>query len=148
MTKYIIDTNLYVEAQRNPAAAALLERFYANFLPFTFLSAVVAQELLLGAGNRDRGRRIRQTYLEPFERRGRLVTPRYASWKRSGEVVAALVHSRVTSSDGYTRSFLNDVLLAVSCREAGMTLVTANLTDFEHIRQMERFNFVPPWPDA
>ena len=50
------------------------------------------------------------------------------------------------SPGGFARSFLNDVLLAVSCRAAGLTLVTANLADFERIRRVETFEFVPPWP--
>lgn len=68
--------------------------------------------------------------------------------ERSAEVIALLTERRVISPGGTTRYFLNDVLLAVSCREAGVTLVTANLDDFERIRQVERFHFVPPWPDG
>lgn len=40
---------------------------------------------------------------------------------------------------------LNDVLLALSCREAGVVLVTANERDFERIRRRVRFEFVGPW---
>jgi predicted nucleic acid-binding protein len=41
---------------------------------------------------------------------------------------------------------VNDVLLALSCREAGMVLVTANVRDFARIAKAARFNFVDAWP--
>jgi predicted nucleic acid-binding protein len=45
------------------------------------------------------------------------------------------------------RSFAMDILLAVSCREAGVILVTENTGDFESIQKHIRFDFVEPWPD-
>lgn len=148
MTRYVLDTNLYIRADRDAASADGMDRFLVAFLPVTYLSAVVAQELLVGARGARRRRDVECSYVLPFERRGRLLTPSYAAWKRSAEVIALLTERRVISPGGTTRSFLNDVLLAVSCREAGVTLVTANLDDFERIRQVERFHFVPPWPDG
>jgi predicted nucleic acid-binding protein len=44
------------------------------------------------------------------------------------------------------RAFVNDVLLALACREAGVILVTANRRDFERIQRVARFEFVAPWP--
>lgn len=146
MRKYVLDTNLYIHADRDRAKAEELIGFYSAFLPFTSLHSVVAQELLAGAVSEGRQRSIHEAYIAPFERRGRIVTPGHGSWKRSGEVVAALIRKKVISPGGFGRSFLNDVLLAVSCREAGMVLVTANHQDFERIRQVEAFDFVPPWP--
>ena len=45
-----------------------------------------------------------------------------------------------------SKAFGNDVLLALSCREAGVVLVTDNDRDFERIRRRVRFAFVGPWP--
>ncbi len=45
------------------------------------------------------------------------------------------------------RAFGNDVLLAVACREAGITLVTDNEGDFERIGRHVDFDFVKPWPE-
>jgi predicted nucleic acid-binding protein len=39
------------------------------------------------------------------------------------------------------KAFGNDVLLALSCREAGDTLVTDNLRDFERIGRFVSFEF-------
>lgn len=49
MTKYVLDTNIFVAALRRPAVAEQLAAFYLAFLPATFLHAIVVQELLLGA---------------------------------------------------------------------------------------------------
>jgi predicted nucleic acid-binding protein len=37
-------------------------------------------------------------------------------------------------------------LLATSCRDAGMTVVTTNTKDFELIAQVEPVRFSAPWP--
>lgn len=146
MTKYVLDTNVFVQADRDRAWAEELATFYATFLPVTFLHAVVVQELLLGAVDARRGRALYEGYVAPFEARQRVVTPTYTSWRRSGEVVAALVQRRRLTPGGFGRSFLNDVLLAVSCREAGVVLITSNVADFSLIRAVEPVRFAPPWP--
>jgi hypothetical protein len=43
------------------------------------------------------------------------------------------------------RSFLNGVWLAVSCREAGVVLITTNQADFSRIGAVEPFRFAAPW---
>lgn len=144
----MLDTNLYIAADRDAAGAEELVAFYDAFLPFTYLHATVAQELLVGAVDAMRSRSIHVAYLAPFEARQRVVTPSYNAWRRSGEVVATLVRWKVLTPGGFGRSFLNDVLLAASCREHGLTLVTLNTRDFERIGQVERFDFVAPWPSG
>ena len=47
---------------------------------------------------------------------------------------------------GVSKSFANDVLLALSCREAGCVLVTGNERDFHRIRRYVAFEYVKPWP--
>lgn len=46
------------------------------------------------------------------------------------------------------RSFGNAVLIALSCREAGMILVTGNLRDFARLRRVVAFEYTAPWPVA
>ncbi len=146
MKKFVLDANLYIDASRSAAKALELETFYAEFLPRTYLSAIVAQEVLAGAVDEGRITDVRNSYIGPFETRGRVVTPSFASWARSGEVIALLITRKLVDGPAMSRSFRHDVLLAVSCREAGMTLVTRNVSDFEQIRRVERFDFVAPWP--
>jgi predicted nucleic acid-binding protein len=44
------------------------------------------------------------------------------------------------------RGFVFDVLIAFSCREAGVVLITRNVRDMERIRSVFRFEFVAPFP--
>jgi predicted nucleic acid-binding protein len=45
-----------------------------------------------------------------------------------------------------SKAFANDVLLALSCREAGCVLVTDNQRDFARVQRFLDFEFVRPWP--
>jgi predicted nucleic acid-binding protein len=47
-----------------------------------------------------------------------------------------------------SKSFANDILLALSCREAGCVLVTDNERDFQRIRRYVPFDLMKPWPAA
>jgi predicted nucleic acid-binding protein len=144
---FILDTNLYIAADREPAPADALVEFYGRYLPQTHLHAVVVQEMLAGAITPLRARQLHASLIEPFERRQRLVVPDYTTWKRSGEILARLADRGFITPGAFRRSFIHDVMLAASCRQFGHTLVTANLRDFELIRKVERFDFVPPFPD-
>lgn len=147
MIKYVVDTQLYIRANRSSDARDALERFVYRESPRIHLHAVVVRELLVGARDSRGAREIHELYAAPWERRGRVVTPTYGSWRRSGEIVAELVERRLISRGGYTPSFLNDVLIAVSCREAGVTLVTADTAEFDRIREVEPFELAAPWPE-
>lgn len=144
--KYVLDTNLYVEATREAAAAEAMAEFLAVHLPETWFHATVGQELMVGCASAAARRQVRDAYIRPFESRGRLVTPSIGAWLRSGEMVGRLVERKELSPGGFSRSFLNDALLAASCREQGVTLVTSSTKDFARLRLVERFEFVEPWP--
>jgi tRNA(Ile)-lysidine synthetase-like protein len=109
------------------------------------LAAVVAQELLAGVRGRAAAT-LEHAILEPFERRRRVLLPSYQAWKETGAVLAALVASGSARWPNVCRSLVNDVLLAMSCREAGVVLVTLNTRDFARIAEVRPFDFVAPWP--
>jgi predicted nucleic acid-binding protein len=143
--RFAIDTNLYIDALRTETGRVALNAFHATFAPFVHLSAVVAQELRAGA--RDRAAASLDTNIvSPFERRGRVFAPSYAAWKESGRVLAELLGPKDWRS--VTRSFVNDTLLAMSCREAGVVLVTSNVSDFRRIAAVREFDFAEPWPTS
>lgn len=146
MNRYVLDTNLYIEAAREKKKAEELKSFFSAFLPFVFLHAVVVQELLAGAVTPRGKEQIEQSIVAPFERRGRLVIPSYRAWKRSGEIVAELVREKELSPGGFKRSFMNDALIAASLRENGMILITRNVEDFKLLSKVETFQFVESWP--
>jgi predicted nucleic acid-binding protein len=144
--KYVLDTNIFVTATRDNSFGTELSQFVGSFLPQIYLHAVVVQELMRGAITEEAQKKVTREVVQPFEKRGRILTPSYAAWKRSGEVVAELVNARLVTAGGLPGSFMNDVLLATSCRDSGVTLVTLNGADFQRIRRVESVEYVEPWP--
>lgn len=144
--KFTLDSNIYVDAFRDASAKIALERFHAAFAPFEYLSAIVVEELRAGVRPDDSTRLDRDLFAH-FERCGRVITPTYAAWKQSGGVLASLALSDGLELHRVSKSFFNDVILAATCREQGVVLVTSNVADFGRIqRVMPAFNFAPPWP--
>ena len=146
MTKYILDTNLYIRAYRSSSGAAELARFYSSFTPNSYLSSVVLHELLIGAADSAKLRQIHEEIARPFMRTGRLVTPSHSAWQVAAEAIARLAWAEGLDRQRMPKSFVNDVILAASCREAGITLVTDNVGDFTRIQPVLPMEFVPPWP--
>lgn len=145
LRKYVLDTNCFIDATHDANARVALEAFSLAAAPGLHLSVVVAAELRAGAG-RSRAT-VERLLLEPYLRRGRFVTPSNESWEMLGTVLNAL-----TVRDGLVlaqtrRSFIFDILIAHSCREAGATLVSANTRDLERIARIFRFDFVAPYPE-
>jgi predicted nucleic acid-binding protein len=148
MKRFVLDSNLYIEGIRESSRAGALAEFTLAVLPQIVLHAVVVQELLAGAVSEAARSKVYRDLVGPFERRGRILTPTYHSWRRSGEIVSALVERGILSVGGIARSFPNDAVIAASCREQGVTLITRNRRDFERIRKVEQFDFVEPWPQV
>jgi predicted nucleic acid-binding protein len=144
--KFVLDTNLYVQAFRNPEAARELEEFLTAFTPSTFVSSIVVHELLVGASTRAKVRQVRGDLLGPLLRAGRVITPTHAAWETAGIALAAMARSEGRDLRTVPKSLVNDFLLAASCRESGVTLVTDNGADFELIAKYVRHESVPPWP--
>lgn len=144
--KYTLDTNLFIRAFRDPDAQAALARFHAAFAPFEYLSVVVAQELRAGLRRPADRVRLERGLLGPFERSGRVVTPSRQAWHDSGDVLATLAAQAGLEPGRVSKAFGNDVLLGLSCREAGITLVTDNIRDFARISRVIPIPFTAPWP--
>jgi predicted nucleic acid-binding protein len=144
--RYVLDANLFVRGFREPVGNAELQRFHYAFAPFEYMSAVVVQELAAGTGSRTDRRALDRHVIDLFRRRGRILTPSSRAWHESGHVLAELVRRDGLDLSRISKSFGNDVLLALSCREAGFVLVTDNRRDFERIARIAPFDFVDPWP--
>jgi len=144
--KYVLDTQLFIDAFRNPTANEILQQFHRAFAPFEYLSAVVAQELRAGVkSTRDR-KALERNVVDVFERSGRMFAPSVSAWHRSGDLLADMARNEGLEIGRVSKSFANDLLLALSCREEGCVLVTGNHRDFQRIRQRVPFDFVKPWP--
>lgn len=115
---YTLDTNVVVDALRQSHELDRLKAFLSWALPATVLSSIVAAELAAGART-DRARRVLDdAVLAPFDRRGRIVAPSVAAWRRTGALLAR------SGATGLTASRQNDVLLAAQAREGGWVVVT------------------------
>jgi predicted nucleic acid-binding protein len=121
-----------------------LSAFQSEFTAFLVMSAVVVQELRAGVRSPVDGATLDEQLIVPFERRKRVMTPSYWAWRETGRILSELVKKGEWTA--VPRSFVNDVLLAMSCREEGVVLVTRNLDDFERIAKARKFDFVAPWP--
>ncbi|MGH7859702.1 MAG: type II toxin-antitoxin system VapC family toxin [Candidatus Binatia bacterium] len=144
--KYVLDTNLFIRGFRDPAANVELQRFHLLFAPFEYLSSVVAQELIAGTRTVPDQHALERNVLGVYKRRGRVVTPSGRAWEQSGEVLAELVRNEGLEIGRVSKALGNDILLALSCREAGLVLITDNDRDFARIAAIVRFRFVGPWP--
>ena len=137
--KYIFDTNIYIRCILDRDYAVRHVDQYGRYIPSTFFSSVVAQELIVGSTDELAVQRV-QNFFRPFERVRRIINPTYKDWKEAGftAVRIALKHPNLKSKK---IALLNDILIALSCRQIGATLITHNLQDFEVIRGFMRFRF-------
>jgi predicted nucleic acid-binding protein len=144
--KYVLDTQIFIDAFRDRTANEALQRFHRAFAPFEYLSVVVAQELRAGV-TQERDRKVlERNVLDVFERAGRTFAPTASAWHRSGDLLSDMARTEGLEIGRVSKSFANDVLLALSCREAGCVLVTGNERDFHRIRRYVSFEYVKPWP--
>ncbi len=139
--KYVLDTNIFIRAFRDEAANDALAAFRMVFAPGEYLSSVVAQELRAGIRSQPDRRKLERLVIARYERVGRVVTPSAAAWHASGDALSALRKRDGLELGRVSKSFGNDLLLALSCREAGLTLITENHQDFERIARVVHFAF-------
>jgi tRNA(fMet)-specific endonuclease VapC len=132
MQRLFIDTNVYVDWINRGRHEDVL------FQPYTvkFLSAVVLMELRAGAFSA-RDRRLLQRLEAAFARAGRILPPSRGVFAQAGDVLRRLqVHGyRI----GASHSIANDVLIALSARSIGATVVTQNERDYRAIQAVKPF---------
>ena len=144
--KYVLDTQLFINAFGDPAANEALQRFHRAFAPFEYLSVVVAQELRAGVKQPRARRALQRNVLRVFERASRTITPSADAWHRSGDLLSDMTTQEGLEIARVSKAFANDILLALSCRESGCVLVTDNERDFSRIGRFIRFEYMKPWP--
>jgi predicted nucleic acid-binding protein len=147
LRKYVLDTNCFIDAARTPDAAAAYEAFTARAAPGLWLSVVAAAELRAGARTARARETLERRVFGPYVRRGRLLTPSAGAWEALGTTLALLREREGADLRQLSRSFVFDVLLAYSCREAGAVLVSANARDMARIARAFAFDYVAPYPD-
>ena len=138
---FTLDTNVVVDALRQPPELDRLKAFLSWALPSTVLSSIVAAELTAGVRTLKARRALDRLLLGAFERRGRVVAPSIAAWRRMGALVGQI------GAAGLSASRQNDALLATQAREWGWTLITRD-RDFETLRaHVSGLKVAAPFPE-
>lgn len=133
MRRIVIDTNLYIDwLNAGRHEDVLFQRDVVKYL-----SAVVMLELYAGAFS-PRDRRLVRGVVAAFDRAGRLLVPSGVVYEDAGHVLRALQESGGYQV-GRTGSLVNDVLIALSARSIGATVITSNARDFAAIREIRTF---------
>lgn len=136
MRRVVIDTNVYVDwINRGRHEDVLFQRETVKYL-----SAVVLMELRAGAFS-PRDRRLLRRLETAFERSGRILAPSRAVFAEAGDALRRLQADRGYNL-GASRSIANDVLIALSARSIGATVVTQNERDYGAIRAVRPFRLL------
>jgi len=125
----ILDTSVYIENFRTG-------RFMLDLLRSPWIvrcSAVVLHELRRGARSA-----LELQFVSDLAKRIRIITPIERHWLESAEIL-----SRIGRKSGYDSTKLRelafDVLIALSAREIGATLITCDRKDLSEIRKHKLF---------
>ncbi len=126
VTKFaVLDTSIYIENFRTA-------RFTFRILQSTFIprcSIVVLHELLRGAR-----RELERRFVRDLLRRCHILVPTAQHWIRAAEVLAAMrKHDHFEANK--IRELAFDLLIALSARSIGATVITSNESDFLAIRR-------------
>ena len=121
----LVDTSVYIENFRTGRFTLALVRS-----PWIIrCSAVVLHELRRGAKAE-----LEIRFVADLARNIKIVTPTESHWIESAEIL-----SRIRRGKGHDvhklRDMAFDVLIALSARDAGGTLITCNRADFSEIRK-------------
>ena len=133
---FALDTNVYIRALRDRQRLAQLKRFLLKAGPRIRLSAVVALELRAGARVPAQEAALADM-IALYSTRDRVIVPSQTAYTEGGRVLAAL-GAREGVDSSRAGSLVGDVLIATSCREATVRLVTENLRDFAAVQRHVR----------
>jgi len=125
----LLDTSIYIENFRTG-------RFMVPLVRSAWIircSAVVVHELRRGARTA-----LELQFVNELARKIRIITPTESHWVESAEIL-----SQIRKRKGYDahklRDLAFDVLIALSARDIGATLITCDQQDFAEIRKHALF---------
>jgi predicted nucleic acid-binding protein len=145
--RFVLDTNIFIEALRDPRASTALADWQRRMSPRIYQHPVVVSELLAGARDETTWERWHKRWVAPAERVNRILVPGYGAWLRASRIITRLAQAGEISPGGVKPSFYNDCLLAATSREQGHTIITHNTADFGLIALVEpAVRAVPPFP--
>lgn len=136
--KVIIDTSIYIPFINKGITYPAIEVNIKKHI--LYMSAVVISELYAGAFDNPTVKLIDKLY-KTFSGTQRIVIPLSSDWQIAGKVIA-----RLGRKYGFEGKFLlriqNDVLIALSARQIGASVITNNTRDFLRIKEFVNFNLL------
>ena len=136
MRRLIIDTNIYIDWFNAGRHQNIL--FQQDTVKH--LSAVVLMELRAGAFS-SADRRCVQRVESAFAKAGRILAPSGAVFAEAGDVLRQLQENHGFHIET-SHSIVDDVLIALSARSIGATVVTQNERDYRAIQAVRPFQLV------
>ncbi len=135
MNPILFDTSIYIRELRSRGSERLSAPYLESMTP-VWLSAVVVEEPLAGASDRDL--KAIERLERDFERLGRIVTPIRADWTETGRILSEFGTRFGYEAIGRGR-LTNDALIATSSARLAITVVTGNKRDFERLAAIRPF---------
>ena len=136
MRRLVIDTNIYIDWFNAGRHEDILFQRDA----VKHLSAVVLMELRAGALAVS-DRRLVQRVESAFAKAGRILVPSQAVFVEAGDTLRRLQVDRGFHIEA-SYSIVNDVLIALSARSIGATVVTQNERHYQAIQAIRSFQLV------
>jgi len=134
--KVLLDTNVCIDwLNRGDHEAVMVGPGFLRYL-----SAVVVMELRAGVSTRA-NRDAVDALTRAYRSASRLVSPSSEVFERAGAVLRKL---KFTGRNVRDASLCSDVLIALTARSIGATVVTSNISDFAAIQRFEDFSFEKP----
>jgi len=138
----IFDTSIYINSLRKNDSSVLNQRRTSseqNENEPLFLSAVVLEELYVGAVNR-KLKKLLAKFEKDFEKINRLLVPNQTDWTICGQVLSAIGQKYGFESVGRAR-MTNDCLIAMTAARYGLTVISHNAADFQIIAEFREFKW-------
>jgi len=136
MAVAILDTSVYIDHWEQGLYQDTLENLRRAYI--IRHSAVVLSELRRGA----RGREAERLVASLFELATVRWEPSVADWWEAGRLIRN-IGDKQDWDINKRRDFQNDVLIALTARRHGATVVTVNSSDFELLRSELRISVLP-----
>lgn len=134
MQKLLIDTNIWIDwINQGSYEDLLLDKGVVKYL-----SAIVLMELYAGAYNQKNKKQVDQL-VRPFQRTQRIISPTTENYRDAGWIMAKLKNRhgfQMKKAVGLS----HDILIALTARAIGATVLTANRDDFEMIQSLSFFH--------
>jgi predicted nucleic acid-binding protein len=137
MQAVLFDSSTYLTALGTRDDGALSLRRIAGGEP-VWLSSVVLEELYAGVGAHNR--HVVERLELDFHRAGRILVPNLSDWTQTGKVLARLAAKYDYEQIGKGR-LTNDALIAMSAGRLGITVITANASDFSKLAEFRPFEW-------